>query len=176
MLLLRLWLKLLQLLLPCLQTQRTGAEAKSCPFEELQDFIRDTKTKYKELCTDKHVAFEPIFSWDNPAFHGSVAAGDWKKDSHIEEKNFSQLPKYSPDMHCMVETSHSVICSGLQKDVNRHAPNATDTMDTYLDMLQTRFTEMLTPKWGMKALKRVFAKALPGILEADGRYANKQAR
>ncbi len=138
--------------------------------------MRDVKVKYKAQCDAKHFTFQPIWSWDNPRFHGSVEAGDWEPEFNITEENFSQLPTYSPDMHCMVENSHAIICTALQKDINRHQPGPGDSMQLYLDKLQARFSTMLTPEWGISSLRRLFSTTLPAILREKGHYPVKQKR
>jgi hypothetical protein len=53
---------------------------------------------------------------------------------------------------------------------------AAGTLQYYMDRLQTHFHKVLTPEWGEKAVKHVYATVLPKIIEAGGRYPPKKYR
>lgn len=160
-----------------LQT-KAGKAARGPTHEEVKDFVRRVKQEWVARC-DTHrlaaTARSPVWSWDNPRIHGSVEDGDWRA-SGITNKNFTRLPTYSPDMHSPIETSHAVICGKLQKYVDKHRPQAADTLQQYIDKLQRSFAKSLTPAWGVATVKRCFSLTLPEILKAEGRYPIKACR
>jgi hypothetical protein len=46
----------------------------------------------------------------------------------------------------------------------------------YWKKLVELFKDKLTPAWGDAAVRRLFSKTLPKILEEDGAYASKEFR
>lgn len=79
-------------------------------------------------------------------------------------------------MHNMIELAHAVTCVALQKWVNRHKHSPADTLDTYIQQLYNCFWNKCSPEWGMKTLRRLFAKTLPAIIRNGGRWPHKSAR
>ena len=80
------------------------------------------------------------------------------------------LPPYSPNVHKVVENSHSNVCRELQNFINEHTPTTEDTLQLYITQLETLFYKVLTPAWGKATVKHLFAVTLPAILKADGGY------
>ncbi|PNH03894.1 hypothetical protein TSOC_010003 [Tetrabaena socialis] len=154
---------------------QAGKPAKGPTADEFKDFISNVKAAYAVRCAAAGIACRPIWSWDNPRIHGSVEKGDWESRG-ITTANHTQLPTYSPDMHNVIETSHALICAALQKGINDHKPAPSDTLAVYTDMLQGHLKRMLTPEWGLGAVKRLFSKTLPAIISAEGRYPLKYCR
>ena len=101
---------------------------------EFREFIRDAYAEW--LARRAGTAWageEPIWSWDNPVIHGVVGKGEWAKPGadgtpKVTKLNHTMLPKYSPDMHNVIENTHSIICKALQRFVNQNRPAAGDTL------------------------------------------------
>lgn len=156
------------------QTKK-GNAARGPTAEEFADFVSAVGDKYQELLVG--AGMDPRrgwrWSWDNPRIHGSVENGDWEEYG-ITVDNHTMLPAYSPDMHSVIETSHAIIVDAFKAEVNARGQGLR-FMDA-LRRLEAIFYEKLTPEWGVKAVKRLYAVTLPGILEAEGHYPPKRAR
>lgn len=124
---------------------------------------------------------EIVWSWDNPPIHGNVAQGTWDRRKnrntpvHVTKDNHTMLPPYSPDMHKVIENSHSQVCRALQVFINEHTPTAEDTLQLYITELETLFYKEITPTWAKNTVKHLFAVTLPAILKADGGYPPSSA-
>ncbi|KAG2490521.1 hypothetical protein HYH03_011142 [Edaphochlamys debaryana] len=166
--------------------------AKGPTGEEIATFLGEVYDKNEQLCKEasrkgNKVTCRPIWSLDNASVNKN-AVGEWHCGrAPITANNVTNLPPYSGDMHNVIETSHALICYKLQQSVNERgrelaeeAENtgmaSPDPLTVYIDKLQEIFTDTLTPEWGMKTVKRLFATTLPAILAADGNYPEKAYR
>lgn len=157
-----------------LQT-KAGKPARGPTAQEFRDFVRDVEKEIRARGDTSKI----IWSWDNPTIHGSVEGGDWSTADtpvRVSAANHTMLPPFSPDMHCVIETSHAIICGALQTYINTHPAPEQDSLQPYMDELTALFKAKLTPAWGVATVRRLFAVTLPAIVTAKGAYPMKSCR
>jgi hypothetical protein len=136
--------------------------------------IKEIKRIWEEELGEARPA---IWSWDNPAIHGKVLDGDsvWAR-MDITPAQHTQLPRYSPDMHCVIELTHAHVMRHMQSFINVRKAQPQDSLNTYLAELKRIFHNKIKPAWVRKTTHRLFLKTLPAILEAQGQYPPKSCR
>lgn len=116
------------------------------------------------------------WSWDNAILHGKLGPKSSWTVLGITQANHTQIPPYSPDMHFVIESSHGLITTELQKFVNEQPPQDGDPLELYTAQLQAAFKKQLTPDWGAKCVRHLFRDVLPAILVEKGNYPSKNLR
>lgn len=111
-----------------------------------------------------------------PAGPGTSGPKSSWNELGITLANHTQIPPYSPDMHFVIESSHGLITTSLQKFVNDQPPQDGGPLDVYVAQLQKAFKEILTPDWGASTVRHLFRKVLPAVLSEKGDYPPKDSR
>lgn len=157
------------------QTKK-GKPARGPTEQEYRLVIMEARKKLIDMgMNPAHITW----SWDNAAIHGSVEDGEWEKGpTRITTDNHTMLPPYSPDMHCMIEMSHAVVCKKLQKFVNelKSKSETLPNLQTYIDKLYEYFYETCDQAWGRETLRHVFCTTIPAIIDARGGWPDKSCR
>jgi hypothetical protein len=156
--------------------------AKSPTLEEFQDYVKEVQATLEAAvragkCPPPTAGW--VWSWDNPRHHGHVEPwtqrqgkkevkmpSDWA-GMGITAANHAGLSRYSPDIHNVIEQAHHIICSKLQPIIDA---NPLKPVKWFLRQLQQIAKEELTPEWADKALRRLFATTLPGVIAAKGKW------
>ena len=139
---------------------------------EVRDFVADVKARWEQLergRTRAGAAPQPVWSWDNAKIHGNVAAGEWA-DFDIATTNHTNLPPYSPDMHNVIEITHSMVTKYMQKFINTQAHISSDNLLVYTKELERIFATHITPQYIQSLTHRLYTVTLPAIVEAKGSY------
>lgn len=155
---------------------KTGRPARGPTAQEFREVI--TEARQAMIAKDMDPA-HITWSWDNAAIHGSVEEGEWEDGPvRVTPDNHTMLPPYSPDMHCMIEQSHALVCGELQKFVNDLKPTmeAMPPLKTYIDKLYQIFYSKCDQEWGRDTLRRVFCAVIPAIIDAKGGWPDKKFR
>ena len=164
------------------QTVAKKKPAKGPTAQEFREFIADVYQEWKRLRVGTAWEnAEPVWSWDNPVIHGKVGEGAWATAGQdglpaVKQADHTLLPKYSPDMHSVIELTHAIICKSLQRYINEHRPSPTDTLEMYTEQLQGFLKSQLTAWKVQKMVRRLFSHTLIAILAKDGHYPSKKYR
>lgn len=148
-----------------------GERARGPTKEEFRDFIEKVKQAWAQ-----HREWQlPLWSWDNASIHGKLDTSDWEGRG-VSSLTHTQLPPYSPDMHAAIEITHAQIMAHMQKFINQHRPQPTDTLQLYINQLKAIFAEHITPAFVSSLTHRVMLQTVPAILQANGGYPSKELR
>lgn len=148
-----------------------GTVARGPTAKEFESFVRDVRSTWDELGEN----VEPVWSWDNASIHRSVRNGDWHA-LDIGSNNFTQLTPYSPDIHSVIEISHSMIMSEMRRYIRRHVVQEDEGLEPYGAAVQRIFLRAITPAYIKKLTHRLFFTVLPAIIERDGGWGPKHLR
>jgi hypothetical protein len=117
-----------------------------------------------------------LLSLDNASVHGEEDSEEWV-NMDVRPDQRTHLPPYSPDMHSVIELSHSQVMRRMQDYINdRRVPASEDSLPPYIDTLKTIFKETITSAWAQSTTHRLFTKVLPAVLKAEGAYPPKRLR
>lgn len=161
---------------PPLQTKK-GKNARGITSEEFGDLVGRLQDKWDEL--ERQLPRgerdgKPIFSWDNCRAHGSVLDDETGWENYdILPCEHTLLPRYSGDMHSVIEAAHGHLMKVVQPKVD--AMKAT-TLPPYIELTQKLFYEHCSVKWVQSTTHRLYITVLPGVLEAGGLYSEDRQK
>lgn len=139
--------------------------------KEFESFVRDVRKHWTELGE----SVEPVWSWDNASIHRSVQAGDWLP-MDINNNNYTRLSPYSPDIHSVIEISHSRIMGEMRRYIRRHVVEEGEGLQPYAAAVHRIFLRAITPEYIKGLTHRLFFKVLPAIIAGNGEFASKHLR
>lgn len=134
--------------------------AKGSTKEEFTDFMKETTAKVNSLLEggssrEKWLgAFgrwvKPRFSFDNPRIHGGKKkGGDIMRACGLSTEQRFPLPRYSPDIHRVIEHTHANVCYAFQE---------------WLDMHEDDFN---LPAYKLKLEELFYARMVDRVIDSD---------